>query len=165
MLKIISYPAVPDFGRLMYVYQQSILQSGRENYPYLDENLQLLEAEQDFYAFLKAFLKEPNTLCAVWMVEERYVAVLRSEPYRDGMLITGVETAPEYRNCGYAKQLLRAVVDYLHGCGVQKIYSHIHIANASSVRVHLSCGFVKVLDSASFIDGSVNYESCTYLHL
>ena len=165
MLEIISGPAMPDFGQLMYVYQQSIRQSGQENYSYLDENLQLMEAEQDFYAFLKAFLKEPNTLCAAWMVAGRYAAVLRSEPYRDGMLIAGLETAPEQRNCGYARQLLQSVVDYLHGCGFQKIYSHIHIANAPSVRVHLSCGFAKVSDSASFIDGSVNYESCTYLHL
>ncbi len=88
-----------------------------------------------------------------------YVCVLRLEPYRDGLLLTALETAPEHRRRGYAKQLLRGVLERIHG----KVYSHIDDGNRASIAVHQACGFVKMLDHAVYLDGSVSTRAGTYL--
>ncbi len=163
MLQIITSHAQLDFGQLMQVYHQSLLKSGRENNPDFDENRQLLEAEQDFYLFLKSFLREKGSVCAVWISEGKYVSALRAEPYRDGVLIEGLETAPTCRRQGYAKLLLRGILEYLNERGAEKIYSHIQRDNIPSIRTHLSCGFVCICDYAAYIDGSVDHKSSTYL--
>ena len=164
LLHIISASSMLDYGQMVNVYHESLLREGREKYPNLDQNLQQLEVEQDFYLFLKSFLKQSNSFCAVWALDCGYVSALRIEPYRDGFLVEGLETHPNFRNHGYAKQLLRATLDYLNDRGRYKIYSHIHPQNISSVKVHLSCGFICVSDCAAYVDGSVDNHSCTYLY-
>ncbi len=164
MLQIISASSMLDYGQMVNVYRESLLREGQEKYPYLEENQQQLEVEQDFFLFLKSFLKQPDSFCAVWALDCGYVSALRIEPYRDGLLVEGLETEPNFRNHGYAKQLLRATLDYLNNRGRLKIYSHIHNQNIASVKVHLSCGFICVSDCAAYVDGSVDNCSCTYLY-
>ncbi len=164
LLQIITSSKLLDFGQIMQVYRQSIEKFGREDYPDLDENRQVLEAEQDFYLYLKTFLKDPDSYFFVWVSEGKYVSAVRVEPYRDGVLIAGMETAPESRRKGYAKQLLCGTVQYLKNNHIYKIYSHIHKDNIPSVKTHLSCGFVRSADYAAYIDGSVDRQSHTYLY-
>lgn len=164
MLQIITSPAKLDFGQIMQVYQQSIQISGKENYPHMDENPQILEAEQDFYLYLKTFLRERENVCAVWLLEGKYVSALRVEPYRDGVLIAGLETAPAFRGKGCAKELLSATLGYLKEKQCNKIYSHIHKDNVPSIRTHLACGFVRVADHCVYIDGSADSKSYTYIY-
>ena len=164
MLKIISSSAQLHYGEIMQVYEQSIQNSGKENYPHLDENQQILEAEQDFYAFLKAFLSEEHSQCMVWVLDGKYASILRVEPYRDGALIEGLETAISSRRKGFAKELLSATIQYLLENGYRKIYSHIHKDNLPSVKTHLSCGFLLVSEHSAYIDGSVDHNSLTYLY-
>ena len=163
MFQIVTSPSQLNYEKIMQVYQQSIQQSGVENYPDMDECRQLLEAEQDFYLYLNTFLREKDTYCAVWIEEGRYVSALRIEPYRDGVLIAGLETDPKCRKMGFAKLLLSAAIQYLDDRNITKVYSHIHKHNIASIKTHISCGFVRVLDYAVFLDGSVDHQTHTYI--
>ena len=159
MLVLIKSMKELNFGQLMSVYEEGNLENGREFYPGLSQNQQILRAEQDFYQYLReCFFKTDGALYAVWVEKGKYVSALRLEPYRDGLLLEALETAPEYRQKGYAKQLIAAVLALPV---VDKVYSHVHKKNTASMRTHESCGFRKVLDYAANIDGSVSSNSYT----
>ena len=164
MLQIITSRKQLDISQILQVYRQSLQKSGAVNYPQLDDNCQLIEAEQDFYFYLLDFLIEPETYCFAWNVAGKYASILRVEPYRDGVLIEGLETHPELRKQGYAKKLLNSVLEYLNRNGTCNVYAHISKDNTASQKTHLSCGFCCVADYAAYIDGSVDYKSDTYLY-
>lgn len=163
MLEIINSVRRMDFRQLIQVYEESLKKEGMERYPDLDVNRQLLEAEQDFYRFLTDFLHMSGALYALWTVDGIYRAALRIEPYKDGVLITGLETAPDCRRRAYASSLIEAVLRYVSQNGINKVYSHISNQNIASVMTHQKCGFRKISDCAVFLDGSVNRKSSTYL--
>ena len=148
---------IPD---LVGVYQESIQQFGKQNYPNLTEDRQVLEAEQDFYGFLSEFFRVSGAAYFVWASEGRYKSALRIEPYRDGILIEGLETAPCSRHKGYAKKLLEATLQTIPD---GKMYSHIKKDNRYSIAVHLACGFTQISDCSVYIDGSVDYHANTYM--
>lgn len=151
-----------SFGALMEVYIEGNRENGEENWPQLEENEQLLRAEQDFYQYLKqVFFPVTGAVYAVWEEKGKYISALRLEPYKDGLLLEALETAPEMRRKGYAEKLLRAVQAR---CGDTKIYSHVGKWNDASLRVHEKCGFRRVLEYAVYIDGSVNSRSCTMVY-
>jgi ribosomal protein S18 acetylase RimI-like enzyme len=80
------------------------------------------------------------------------------EPYRDGLLVEALETAPGYRRRGYAEALLRQVLGSFAG---KKIYSHVDKTNIPSLRLHEKCGFSRISECAAYIDGSINSRACT----
>jgi ribosomal protein S18 acetylase RimI-like enzyme len=94
-----------------------------------------------------------------------YVCALRAEPYQDGFLISGLETHPEYRRKGYAKQLVSDLIVHLFGKGYTKIYSHIRKNNLPSISLHTSLGFEKTLGCAKMLDGSVLSDHSTYIYI
>lgn len=162
MLRIITRIHQLDFNQLMNVYRDSILQDGMLRYPHLDEGQRILEAEQDQYAFLREFFKTPGAVLAVWVSEGMYCASLRAEPYADGFLLAGLETAPDKRRRGYAKALVENVISHLSPKRC-RLYSHIDKSNMPSVKLHEACGFEKINDHAAFIDGSIDYHTYTYI--
>ena len=162
MLIICTHPSQIDFGQLMQVYRQSNLQAGAENYPDYSVDRQIYEAEQDFYLFLKEFFSLPGTIYLIWAPDGVYKSALRAEPYRDGMLIEGLETLPDSRRMGYAKSLLSEAVYYISATKQSILYSHIAKHNLASQSVHIACGFCKISDYAVYIDGSVDRKSYTY---
>ena len=150
-----------NFRQLMDIYQEGNQENARDHYPHLPLEQGIAEAEQDFYAFLKeGFFAVPGACYGVWMAEGCYVSALRLEPFRDGLLVEAVETAPERRRRGYARTLMASVFAHL---GQGKIYSHIHKKNLPSQKLHERLGFRKVSDGAVYIDGSVNQQCGTYL--
>ena len=62
MLRICRRISDLDIGQLMAVYVQSNMQNGALNYPDFSSDRQLLEAEQDFYLFLKEFFTVSKAL-------------------------------------------------------------------------------------------------------
>lgn len=141
-----------NFSSLMEVYLEGNLEKA-------EEGLTLLEAEQDFYQYLReCFFAIPDAIYYVWQEQGKYVSALRLEPYRDGWLLAGLETAPEQRRRGFGERLVRAVLD-LQGNAL--IYSHVHKGNAASLELHKKCGFSVIADTASYIDGSVNQYAFT----
>lgn len=164
MLKIAYRAADLDFGQLCRVYWESIQNSGMQDYPHYSSEEQRFLAEQDFYSFLRCFLKDEAAFYGVWVVNDRYMAALRMEPYRDGFLLEGLETEPDERKKGYASALVRAVLSHLSEKGQTRVYSHVSKKNHPSVAVHKACGFDKVLDYAAFVDGSVSYDAWTFCY-
>ena len=149
------------FGQLMDVYAEGNRENGEEFFPDISAQEQIVRAEQEFYTYLvDCFFREKDAAYYIWSVDDRYVCALRLEPYRDGMLLEALETHPEYRGRGYAKQLIRAVLEITD---YQKIYVHINRRNAPSIAVHTACGFRKILDYGVYVDGSVNHYTNTYL--
>ena len=90
---------------------------------------------------------------------DRYVSAARLEPYRDGLLLEALETAPELRGRGYAAALLRNMLESAPGTG--PVYSHVDKKNAASLAVHRACGFRRILEHAVYADGSVLASACT----
>lgn len=139
------------FGDLMEVYAQTNLEKA--------EKSGLLQAEQDFYQYLQdCFFRIPDAVYAIWVEDNRYVSALRLEPYKDGLLLSALETAPSYRRRGYAGKLMAAVLTQFAS---QKIYSHVSKDNAASLTVHEQCGFRKKSDRAAYLDGSVDSKAFT----
>lgn len=161
MLKLIKRASEIPFSDMACIYEESLTESGQRSYPHLDANGQAREAAQDFYAFLQDFLKNERCYIFLWEAENRYVSGLRLEPYVDGVLITGLETAPSYRRRGYASKLLRAVLKQPELQGV-RVYSHIHRSNTASSALHLACGFLLSKHNARLVDGTVTGRYDTY---
>lgn len=164
MLTLINSASELDISQLMHLYAESLAASGRENYPDLSENLQMIRAEQNFYDFLLDFFHEYNGMYALWTQEGRYCSALRIEQYADGFLLSGLETAPEARRSGCAAALVKAVLDYLLKTDTDKIYSHVDKRNIPSLSLHQACGFKRILEHAVYIDGSVYHSSCTFCY-
>ena len=162
MLKLATSLRDLSFGNLMEVYAEGNLENGKDRWPELPEDRQLLLAEQDFYDYLREiFFRTKGAVYAVWVLEGKYVSALRLEPYKDGLLLEALETAPGARRKGYAEELLRAVQ---HRTGGTKIYSHVHKNNIPSLDIHKKCGFRRIKEYAVYIDGSVNSRCCTLCH-
>lgn len=161
MLEIIHNLNELDFRQLMSVYEETNRINGAKDYRNLPENLQILYAEQDFYAYLEFFFAAKDSCYAVWTLEGSYKAALRVEQYLDGMIITGLETAPDGRKNGYAASLMQSTVQYLRENGYDKLYSHIEKSNFPSLRLHEKIGFVKISDTATYIDGSFHSDAYT----
>lgn len=133
-----------DMKAITQVYAQSIERDYRN-----DGHL--------FFEDLRLFFDCANTVMVVWMCGEAVVTAVRLEPYRDGYLISCLETAPQHRRKGYAAALLTAVFEKYNGV----IYAHVHKCNQASLSLHEKLGFRICQDHAVYIDGSVYTNSYT----
>lgn len=159
MLKWITSMKEISFPMLMEVYGETNAKTAREEWPELPEGFAQEKAERDFYDYLwDSFFRTDRAAYALWEVDGKYVSALRLEPYRGGLLIEALETAPAERRKGYGRDLLQAVIRHTEGT---KLYSHVEKQNKASMALHQSCGFVRESDFAVYIDGSVNYRGCT----
>lgn len=162
MLKVIENIRQLDFAALMSVYEETNILSGKEQYPNLTESEQLREAEQVFYQYLySVFFRQKGARYVVWVENRNYISAMRVEPYLDGFLLCGLETAPSFRKMGYAKKMICA---FQESTREQKLYSHISKRNAASIQTHISCNFRIIKDYATHLDGSVFRDSVTMLY-
>lgn len=153
------------FGCLMDVYAQTNHELGGACWPEEPKCRAVALAEQDFYDYLSGcFFRTAGAVCCVWQEEGSYISALRLETWRDGMLLTALETAPEHRGRGFACALVRSVQTYLREQGPVRLYSHISKRNTASIAVHEKCGFRKIHDYAAYLDGSVDNCSATYIY-
>ena len=149
------------FGDLMEVYEDSNREKAGD-WPNLPPMFALQLAEQDHREYLQdVFFRTPGAVLALWEENGTYVSALRLEPYKDGLLLNALETAPIHRKKGYAARLIRAVQENM---GNVKIYSHVNKRNVPSLKTHEACGFRVISDCAVFLSGSVDYRSCTLLY-
>lgn len=110
-----------------------------------------------FLEDLKLLFCSDRGSVAVWDCDGEYVSALRLEPYRDGFLISCLETAPCRRRQGYAHALLVEVTQLWPG----PYYVHIAKSNFPSIKLHENAGFLKIADHAVYVDGSVYTSSIT----
>ena len=152
-----------NFDLLMAVYEEALQKNAAELYPKLGRVEGFLQARQDFYQYLhQVFFPTKGAFYAICTEEGIYVSAVRFEPYKDGILLEAVETAPLHRKKGYARILLQEALLHIKECGVTKVYSHISKKNIPSIRLHTTCGFEKVADSAAYIDGDVSSRAFTF---
>lgn len=152
MLLYFESPEQLDLTQLLCVYRES-LESG-----------DLFSSTQEFYDYWSCgFFSQTGVSCAVWEEDGVYISAMCLEPYRDGLLVTALETRPEERGRGMAGKLISAVLQRLKSDDDLKIYSHIQRRNIPSLRLHKSCGFSFCSDHAVFLDGSISRNYDTYL--
>lgn len=162
MLLIASSMGELSFGSLMEVYEESNRENGKCLYPEEPEPRRQALVEQRAYDYLRNdFFQTKDARYAVLIEDGRYVSALRLEPYRDGLLMEALETAPGARKQGHATALLRQVQDMLAKEGRGPLYSHVDNKNTPSLSVHARCGFQQVLDYAVYLDGSADRHSRT----
>ena len=162
MLLIVQKLHQLSFGALMEIYRDANREHGAELAPEESPERQIALSEQEFYAYLRDdFFTRENCTYYIWQKDGRYVSALRLEPFRDGLLLEALETAPDQRSRGYATQLIGSVLQLLAQQGGVRLYSHVNKRNRASLRVHRACGFAVRLDYAAFIDGSVNRQAYT----
>ena len=151
-----------SFSRLMELYAEENLTTGRSRWPEEPQWRQAALAEDEFREFLRqVFFRTAGARYLIWEEQGRYVSALRLEPYRDGLLLEALETAPDFRRKGYASGLIQAALGTVPG---QKVYAHVDWHNTASLRTHEKCGFTRVFDHAVYIDGSVDSHCCTLCH-
>lgn len=149
-------------GEMMEVYADSNQETALD-WPNLPPMFALELAEREFRQYLEeVFFRTPGAVCALWEENGRYVSALRLEPYRDGLLLEALETAPDHRKKGYAAALITAVQGWLREQGPVHLYSHIGKRNDASRRTHEKCGFQRISDHAVYISGSVDHRCATY---
>ena len=152
-----------NMGQLLELCEESCRTNGLRDYPDLPMEEQFFRAQGDIIQYMQNhFFQNADAFCAFWVIDGRYVSTLRIEPYRDGLILSALETAPSHRGRGYAGSLVKQVLAYLQYKAV-KIYSHIERTNKASVAVHVSCGFRKISETAVYLDGSVSGRADTYL--
>lgn len=161
MLKVINRYDELDFRQLMDVYAQRNCEIGAALYPKTDRNIQLLYAEQDFFQFLQSYFKIEDARYFIWAPDGRYMAALRIEPYLDGVLLEGLETAPKVRRKGVACALVSETIRYLETTSCNMIYSHVSKDNTPSLALHYKCGFSLFAEDAVYIDGTYHEDSYT----
>lgn len=157
MLHLVTSMRDIPFGSLCAIYREGNLENGAFLAPQEAEAQQLRLGEDRFYDFLHDFFRIPGAVYALWSDGGEYVSALRLEPWKDGLLLEALETAPDFRRKGYASQLIRAVQAAFPG----KIYSHVSKRNKPSLKTHFSCGFTIASDFAAYVDGSVNAGAYT----
>ena len=108
------------------------------------------------------FFAQAGAALYLWEVEGKAVSALRTEPWKDGVLVTALQTASGCENRGYATMLLQAVLAELGQQGRGRVYAHIRHGNGASIRVHEKCGFRRIADTARLLDGRVTSRLGTY---
>ena len=162
MLTVIENLSHIRFSELMEIYADANKENGAALFPKLSEYMQIQEAEQDFYRYLKyVFFEQPGACYCIWEVQNRYCSALRLEPFLDGLLLCALETSPLRRGKGYATALVRSVQNYLSSFGEVIIYSHVSKRNKASLALHQKCGFSVIENYAVYSDGSVMQNSYT----
>lgn len=139
MLQIVSKASQLNFQQLSAVYAGSGI-------------------SDSFYRDIYDFFEGKDSIYALWVPDNVYASAVRVERYRDGFLISGLETVPSMRQRGYAKALLSEVLQHLE---CERIYSHVERDNQASLAVHKFCGFEKIKDGAVFLDGSASSSYVT----
>lgn len=151
-----------SFGQLMQVYEEGNFENGAQLWPDAPPGQQLAMAEQEFYAYLQqVFFRTPGAVYCIWEQDHAYVSALRLEPYRDGLLLEALETAPDKRRQGHARRLMQETTAWLKEKGGGILYSHVGKRNTASLGVHGQLGFERVSELAVYADGSVNDYCCT----
>ena len=148
-----------NFESLMQVYWEGNRDNGMRFYTHLEQDQAHKRAEQDFYNYLADdFFAHRGARYAIWAEKEQYICALRLEPWEDGLLLQALETHPDHRRRGYAKQLITAVQK---ATPETKIYSHVSKGNKASLAAHKSCNFQIIKDTVRLLDGTVSANSFT----
>ncbi len=142
LLRFDSFEAL-DFARLMTVYRESNRENAEEFYPEMDAEKALHVVEENFRSFLQdTFYQGEGKTYWVLCFDDVWVSALRlTQLWERFYYLEALETHPAFRIRGYAKQLLRSVIEQLEADGPVCICDCVDKENTASVRTHLAAGF------------------------
>ena len=162
MLIVVKSMQQLNTEQLTAVYRETNRKNGQIFYPDHAPHKQLDLAEEAFLDYLRQdFFRQRGAFYCLWEEEGVYRSALRLEPYRDGLLLQALETAPDARRKGYARALIAETFAYLEKTDTQVVYSHVSKQNLPSLSLHKACGFVVFSDTATYLDGTVTQGSFT----
>lgn len=143
---------------LKLIYSMSELDTEQLLNIYKEQNID----ETEFLSYLREdFFRQKGAFYAVWIEDYAYRAAVRFCPYKNGLLLHSLETAPDDRRKGYASSLLLESLQHLQVSDCKTVYSHIEKRNIASLSLHKKCGFTIISDSATYLDGTVTQYSST----
>lgn len=143
-----------DFSALTAVYEEGLRRRARRNM-----SSGIWEETQELFWYLQEdFFCLPGAVYMIWEDAGIYRSALRLRPYRDGLLMDGLETAPGDRRRGYAGELLRQSLIW---AGERPVYSHVDKRNRASLCLHAACGFHLLEDHAVLLDGTLTRDCLT----
>lgn len=127
----------------MSVYAEGNLENTDYFYPQIEDKSEAVKkVEADFCNYIKTeFLNGENfyyvlELNGVWVSALRLYKIENNFYYLEAL-----ETAPEYRQRGYATRLLKSVISGLQSSGSFKICDCVSKKNIASLNTHKKCGF------------------------
>ena len=153
MLSLITAMKDLPLEQLLSIYQDSLS----------DKNQQHV-AQWDFLEYLREDFFPSGGIYALWKEDNTYTSAVRILPWKDGVLLAGLETAPELRRRGCARSLVQAVCANLLEAGSSPIYAHIAKRNHPSRMLHQSCGFSVISDTGTLLDGTVSSKYITVVY-
>lgn len=144
MLIEISEWSEIDKRKLMNVYRKSNIENIKHFYPdAADRNDALHKVEHDYLEYIRNEFLDGRNRCMVFEHSGLWVSALRLYWIKDRLYyIEALETHPEYRQKGYASQLLSDVLNTLKKQGSFTVCDCVDKQNTASVAAHLKCGFV-----------------------
>lgn len=158
-------PSELNFEALMSVYEEGNKENGAYLYPHESSSVQKLRAELDFDDYLRqTFFMQKGAAYCVLTDKECYVSAARIEPFEDGYLLSALETKPDLRRRGYARQLMVELLAEYVSRGCTPIYSHVANKNIPSLNLHLQCGFCVHKEFARYLDGTVSTNTKTLIY-
>lgn len=136
MLKIVSQIDENTIDRLLSVYSES-MNDMKANFA---DDAEMCAA---YAAFLRDFVKSPKQQILVETSDGDWVSALRAiETSKGHWFFEAVETKPEERKKGFAKNLLCHATDYLKNIGMTEVTCTVSKNNLTSQALHEKCGFI-----------------------
>lgn len=149
LIKITDYNDI-DESKLMAIYAEGNLENTDYFYPQIaDKAIAVKKVERDFCNYIKTEFLNGKNAYYVWESDGIWVSALRLNCIADNFyFLEALETAPSFRQKGYASQLLSAVTDELKSKGSFKICDCVGKKNIASLNTHKKCGFKIVSENA-----------------
>ncbi|BEP27828.1 GNAT family N-acetyltransferase [Helicovermis profundi] len=114
--------------------------------------------KSDYYNFIESFMSSPNDsqFIAVIDKDNKYVSGVRAIKMSELIWFEeALETAVDYRNCGYSTTLIKGLIRHLEGEKCEIIIAHVSKFNIESINLHKKLGFE--LTSKKVIDENNKY--------
>lgn len=149
LIKITDYNDI-DESKLMAIYAEGNLENTDYFYPQIaDKALAVKKVERDFCDYIKTEFLNGKNVYYIWESDGIWVCALRLNCINDNFyFLEALETAPGFRQKGYASQLLSAVTDEIKSKGSFKICDCVGKKNIASLNTHKKCGFKIVSENA-----------------
>lgn len=142
------------------IFEDSYLQDVDENDKF-EKSKAYEKFKSDYNEFIKAFMhNNQQQFIAVVEEDKKYISALRViELEKDIWFEEALETAVNYRKCGYSTMLVTSLIEYLKDKNAKLIIANIGKSNIESINFHKKIGFEETDGMAVDEDGT-EYPGC-----
>ncbi len=126
------------------------------------------DIKQEYLEYLYQLINDQNFLFYTILLNEnkRIISLCRLMKRENKIYISGLETHRDFRQHGYAKQVLVETITHAFKLGYDSIHSVVRKWNEASIQTHLSVGF-KVLEDKgdTLVLSYANIDSIVHLKI